>query len=179
LRFKGFDLSVLFSWQRGAVKSDNLQYFVENPIGFLANGYNQSASLNFWKKPGDIATTPSPLYGTNFTSELLHDASFLRFRDVTLSYTLPSDIATKLRYISKARVYVQGSNLFIWTKWRGMDPEAGLQAWPRHRRRPTPGFPSTHGRSAATTASVRQRAVIGTSPLHHFLSLSLGPVPEF
>ncbi len=125
VRYKGFDLSVLFSWQQGAIKSDNLQYFVENPVGFLANGYNQSSSLNFWKKPGDIATTPSPFYGTNFTSELLHDASFLRLRDVTFSYLLPSTIISRLRYVSKVRFYVQGTNLFIWTKWRGMDPEAG------------------------------------------------------
>src|SRR5882724_3476667 len=52
-----------------------------------------------------------------------------------------------------------------------MDPGAGPRAWPPHRRRPMPGFRSTHGRSDATTADVRQRAVIGTSPFHP----SLGP----
>lgn len=125
VRYKDFDLSVLFSWQRGATKEDNLEYFVENPAGFLANGYNQSSSMVFWKKPGDVASTPSPLYSTNFSSKLIHDASFLRLRDVTLYYTLPQNLASKTRFISKARIYVQGSNLLIWTKWRGMDPEAG------------------------------------------------------
>ncbi len=125
LRYKGFDLSILFSWQNQAYKTDNLEYFVENPVGFMSGGYNQSASLNFWKAPGDVATTPSPLYSTNFSSKIIHDASFLRLRDVTLSYTLNKSVTDKLKFISKARFYVQGSNLFIWTRWRGMDPEAG------------------------------------------------------
>ena len=125
LRYKGLDLSVLFSWQIGADKYDNLEYFVENPNGFLAGGYNQSADLNFWKKPGDVTSTPSPLYGTNFSSKLIHDASFVRLRDVTLSYTLPSSIISKQKVISSVKLFVQGTNLLIWTHWRGMDPEAG------------------------------------------------------
>lgn len=125
IRFSGFDLSTSFSWQKGATKMDNLEYFVENPVGFLSGGYNQSASLNFWKKPGDVASTPSPLYGTNFSSKLIHDASFLRLRDVTLAYSVSSDKLSKLKFVSRLKFYVQGTNLFMWTHWRGMDPEAG------------------------------------------------------
>jgi TonB-linked SusC/RagA family outer membrane protein len=126
IRFGGFVFSALFSWQRGGTKVDNLEFFVENPVGFMSNGFNQSRDLNFWKQPGDIASTPSPLFTTNFSSKLIHDASFLRLRDVQLSYVLPESITNKLKFISKARFYVQGNNLFIWTKWRGMDPEAGV-----------------------------------------------------
>lgn len=125
LRYKGFDLNVLFSWQQGANKVDNLEYFVENPNGFLAFGYNQSSDLRFWTKPGDVVSTPSPVYGTNFSSKIIHDASFVRLRDVVLSYSIPKTVLDKTRFISNARVFVQGSNLFMWTKWRGMDPEAG------------------------------------------------------
>jgi TonB-linked SusC/RagA family outer membrane protein len=125
LRYKGFDLNVLFSWQQGAYKMDNLEYFVENPVGFLAVGYNQSADLNMWTKPGDVASTPSPLYGTNFSSKLIHNASFVRLRDVTLGYTVPKTVTSKLKFVSNINIYVQGTNLFMWTKWRGMDPEAG------------------------------------------------------
>ena len=125
VRFGGFDLSILFSWQRGAKKFDNLEYFLENPVGFLGGGYNQSSDLNFWKKPGDIASTPSPLYGVNFTSKMIHDASFLRLRDITLSYNLPTPALDKIKFVSSARFYVQGTNMFLWTKWRGRDPEAG------------------------------------------------------
>ena len=104
---------------------DNLEYFVENPVGFLAGGYNQSSSLKFWQQPGDIVSTPSPVYGTNFSSKLIHDASFVRLRDVTLSYNFSNNLISKLKHVSRVYVYLQANNLFIWTKWRGMDPEAG------------------------------------------------------
>ncbi len=125
IRYKGFDLSVLFSWQRGATKVDNMEFFVENPSGFMASGYNQSSDLKFWQKPGDIVNTPSPLYGTNFSSKLIHDASFLRLREVKLQYNLPASFTKKTKIVSGARFFVMGNNLFIWTKWRGLDPEAG------------------------------------------------------
>lgn len=124
IRYKGFDLSLLFSWQRGGKKDDNLEFFTQNPAQFLGVGYNQSSDLNFWKQPGDIATSPSPIYATNFSSKSIHDASFLRLRDLSIGYNFPKGIS-KSKLVSNMRVYLQGNNLFIWTKWRGMDPEAG------------------------------------------------------
>ena len=125
IKYKSFDLSVLFSWQSGAVKYDNMEYFVENPVGFMANGYNQSSDLQFWQQPGDVVNVPSPLYGVSFSSKFLHDASFLRFRDLKVGYTLPKSMLSKTKFISGANLFIQGSNLFMWTKWRGPDPEAG------------------------------------------------------
>jgi len=127
IKYKSFDVSLLFSWQRGAYKMDNMEYFVENPVGFMANGYNQSSDLQFWQQPGDVVSTPSPLYGTSFSSKLIHDASFLRFRDLKVAYTLPKSMLSQTKFISGANLFIQGSNLFMWTKWRGPDPEAGGQ----------------------------------------------------
>jgi TonB-linked SusC/RagA family outer membrane protein len=124
-KYKNFDFSMLFSWQRGANKVDNLEYFVENPVGFLANGYSQSSDLNFWQQPGDVVNTPSPLYGINFSSKIIHNSSFLRMRDVRLGYNLPKNLLNRVKYVSGMNLYVQGSNLFMWTNWRGYDPEAG------------------------------------------------------
>ena len=125
VKYKDFDLSVLFSWQKGATKLDNMEYFMQNPVGFLEKGYNQSTDLNFWQQPGDIVNTPSPFYSVAFTSKLIHDASFLRLRDLRVGYSVPKFYLDKVKFISNVNVYVQGSNLFLWTKWRGRDPEAG------------------------------------------------------
>ena len=125
LLFRNFEISALFSWQKGNTKVDNLEYFVENPVGFLAGGYNQSADLKFWTQPGDVVNVPSPLYGQNFSSKIIHDASFLRFRDLTFAYNFPETVLTRSKVVSSARIFVTGQNLWIWTKWRGMDPEAG------------------------------------------------------
>ncbi len=125
VRYKGFELSTLFSWQKGANKVNNLEYFMENPVGFLANGYNQGNTLQFWQKPGDVVSTPSPAYSVNFSSKIIQNADFLRWRDLTLTYNLPQSVLDRTKFISRARFYVQGTNLLIWTKWKGMDPEAG------------------------------------------------------
>ncbi len=122
LSFKGFDISVLFSYQYGSTRVNNLEFFVENPGGFLLQGFNQARSLDFWKKPGDVTRVQSPLYQNNFTSKYIQDASFLRLRNLTVAYTLPSSVISKLK-ISNARFYMAGQNLAVWTKWKGYDPE--------------------------------------------------------
>jgi TonB-linked SusC/RagA family outer membrane protein len=125
VRYKGFEVSTLFSWQKGANKYDNLQYFMENPNGFLAFGYNQANTLKFWQKPGDNSTSESPRYTTSFSSRFIRSADFLRWRDLTVSFNMPQNILERTKFISRARFFVQGTNLLIWTKWQGMDPEAG------------------------------------------------------
>ena len=122
--FKAFDLSTLFSFQSGAQKFDNLEFFLENPA-FLAQGFNQSASLKQWQNPGDVSRTGSPLFPFNFSSNQIHDASFIRFRDLTFAYTFPTSVLANSKLISKMRFYMQGTNLFLFTNWRGRDPEAG------------------------------------------------------
>jgi TonB-linked SusC/RagA family outer membrane protein len=124
LTYKGFGVSAFFSWQSGGTKVDNQQYFVEN-LSFLSSGYNQSTSLNFWKQPGDKASTPSPLYSSNFSSNIIHSTSFLRLRNVSMSYVIPKSFVDRTKFFKSAKIYFEGMNLFIWTKWRGMDPEAG------------------------------------------------------
>lgn len=125
LRYKGIELSALFSYQKGSIKLNNTAFFLENPVGFMAAGYNQSSALKFWQKPGDIATTPSPLYGVQFTSQQLEDASFIRLRNIQLSYSMPKNLLSKTKAFSSVRFYLLAQNLAIWTKWRGLDPEAG------------------------------------------------------
>lgn len=125
LKYKNFEFNVFFTFQKGSQKVNNLEYFVENPVGFLANGYNQSRTLNFWQKPGDIASSPSPEFGSDFSSRLIHDASFIRLREVSAYYTLPQSSLEKLKVIRSLKFYVLGNNLYTWTKWIGPDPEAG------------------------------------------------------
>ncbi len=127
LKYKNWDFNVFFSFQSGGNKVNNMEYFVENPVGFLANGYNQAASLNFWKKPGDIASTPSPKYGTNFSSKIIHDASFIRLKEISVYYTVPQKTLDKLKFIKSLKFFITGNNLYLWTKWIGMDPEAGAE----------------------------------------------------
>ncbi|MFO7257645.1 MAG: TonB-dependent receptor [Bacteroidota bacterium] len=56
------------------------------------------------------------------TAPIYEDASFVRLKDVTLSYDLPLDLIQKFGG-KKFRVYATGRNLVTWTSWRGLDPE--------------------------------------------------------
>lgn len=53
-------------------------------------------------------------------------ASFVRLKDVSLSYDFPINTIDKLG-LSRVRVYVTGRNLLTYTKWRGLDPELSNQ----------------------------------------------------
>lgn len=86
-----------------------------------------------WQKPGDITDVPAFVYGNTQTgsssqssSRFVYDGSFIRLREVTLSYTLPLT-AIESFGLSKARVYVKGNNLYTYIKddRLGKDPEAG------------------------------------------------------
>ncbi|HEU4469800.1 MAG TPA: SusC/RagA family TonB-linked outer membrane protein [Flavisolibacter sp.] len=121
-RYKGLEISTLFTWQAESYRVNNLEFFIENP-GFLQQGLNQATTLNFWQRPGDIAATQSPLYQNQFSSKLIQDASFIRWRNLTVSYTLPTAVLSRTRVFQSARIYVLGQNLYTFTKWKGLDPE--------------------------------------------------------
>ncbi len=53
----------------------------------------------------------------------INDASFLKLREVSVSYTVP-DVAAKAIGASRATVTVAGRNLFTWTRYPGLEPEA-------------------------------------------------------
>ena len=75
-------------------------------------------NANLWN-PADVTNNLTNSY-------FIEDASFLRCSDLTIGYTLPSKI-TKKWGISKLRLYVSGSNLFIITGYSGYDPEVNLE----------------------------------------------------
>ena len=58
-------------------------------------------------------------------SRFLEDASYIRLRSATLGYTLPSKISA-IAKIEKLRVYITGTNLLLFTKYTGSDPESNL-----------------------------------------------------
>jgi hypothetical protein len=105
---------------------NNDRFFTEaNTSSFLDN--NRSRKLiNEWTKPGDELDTDIPKFGetAEIDSRFLENASFLRLKNLRLSYTLPSKWFADNGVISGAKVYVLGRNLLTVTKFSGFDPEA-------------------------------------------------------
>ncbi len=122
LSWKGIQLSTQFSWVADRWMINNDRYFDESNGRFAS--YNQSARLlGRWKQPGDVTDIPRHGEYTEFDSRLLEDASFLRLKNLMISYSLPADLLKKTRVLSGVRVYAQAQNLLTFSKFSGLDPE--------------------------------------------------------
>ena len=124
LFWKGFSLSAQFTWVADRWMLNNDRVFQES--NGLFSAYNQSKRMLYdrWKKPGDV--TDIPRYGVTpqLDSRFLEDASFLRLKNLMLSYTFPQKWLKRTSFLNSARIYAQGQNLLTFTNFTGMDPES-------------------------------------------------------
>ncbi|MEZ5198981.1 MAG: TonB-dependent receptor [Bacteroidales bacterium] len=80
-----------------------------------------------WQQPGDRtniprATLTDPNNNNRESSRFIEDGSYLRFKEVSLSYTFAKHLTDKL-HIASLKVYFTSRNLFTFTNYSGMDPE--------------------------------------------------------
>lgn len=86
--------------------------------------------LNRWTGPGTSNEFPRVTMVDNnqnmktVSDFFVHDASFVRLRNITLGYTLPKSVTNYLK-IERMRFYVSAENLLTFTKYNGYDPEIG------------------------------------------------------
>ena len=127
--WKGLSLSAFFEYKWG-----NKVYLLENRY-YTSDGNqmgtNQSIyALDYWEKPGDTGTNPRPVAGNtsesyNFGSDRwLEDGSYIRLKDITLSYNLPQRALDKIK-LQGLKFYVSGLNLYTFHDVSYWDPERG------------------------------------------------------
>lgn len=120
--WKGLALSTDFAWVLGKHIVNNDRYFSENPTAFKS--MNQSKDLlNEWTKPGQITDIPAYSEIRIFDTHLLENASFLRMKNITLSYMIPKDWLNYTKVIKGIKLTANARNLFTITKYKGADPE--------------------------------------------------------
>ena len=152
MRIYDFDLSANFNWSYGndvynankieytstdvtkyrnmtTEMADGKRWTNLNPDGTLCNDPEQLAAMN-------ANTTMWSPYMQNyvFTDWAVEDGSFLRLSTLTLGYSLPKSLLSKVK-IQNLRFYVTGYNLFCWTNYSGYDPEVST----RRKTNLTPG----------------------------------------
>ena len=129
LSWKGLTLSAQFAWVADRWMFNNDRFFEES--NGLYSTYNQSRRLLYdrWKKPGDV--TDIPRYGVTpqMDSRFLEDASFMRLKNLMLSYSLPTSVLNKSKFFTGARIYIQAQNLFTFTGFTGIDPESASNVY--------------------------------------------------
>jgi TonB-dependent starch-binding outer membrane protein SusC len=144
LTYKNFDLNIFIYVQHGNKIMNMNDFFMihggtQNNIGFVPR------QLERWQKPGDITDIPrltkysgdptvnggsANNYGGNVASlstRYLEDGSFIRLKNISLGYTIPASITSKI-HISKLRAYVSATNLLTFTNYKGLDPEISSQS---------------------------------------------------
>jgi len=89
----------------------------------LSDGDNASSNqrvdaLDYWKQPGDNKLPRLNGNSNQVSDRFLQDASYLRLRNLSLGYTLPTKWVETIK-LSKVRVFAQGQNLITWTKYMG------------------------------------------------------------
>ena len=119
--YHDFDLNFSFQGSYGGKIFNALKQQLEiSTLGTNAS----TALLDRWTPANPSSEIPratsSPL--GIVTERYVEDASFLRLKTITLGYTLPKGIASKIGTKS-IKVYVSAENLFTWTKYTGFDPE--------------------------------------------------------
>ena len=109
------------SWNDICYIDDLESYFTYNKPEY----YYTSA----WNGPGTSNTYPRASYdlaskNLAYSSLNVFSGNYLRLKNITLGYTLPSDVTKKIG-ISKFRIYASAVNLLTFTKYPGADPEVG------------------------------------------------------
>ncbi|OQP47039.1 hypothetical protein A4H97_05850 [Niastella yeongjuensis] len=110
-----------------------LGFYVYNQTkqNLMAYGNSRNKSediLDAWTKAGENTNVPRLYWNDNFwtntaSTRWLEKGDFLRIRNVQIGYTLPKTITERIK-VSRVRFFVQGSNLYTFTGYTGIDPEA-------------------------------------------------------
>ena len=120
--FYGVDFSFMFQYNYGNDVYNATRVFATQSRRGRVNMLAEVADR--WRP--DNANNTVPVYDGYVTNDIysrfVEDGSFLRLKNVTLGYTLPSKLTKKAK-ISKVRVYASGQNLFCISNYSGFDPE--------------------------------------------------------
>jgi TonB-linked SusC/RagA family outer membrane protein len=129
--YKGLQLEVFFEFKKQTGKNylDRLASYVPGTL------YNQPVIvLKRWQQPGNqtdvqkftyngaSAAAAASITRLGNSDGVYSDASYVRLKNVSISYSLPANWMSKL-HIENSRVYLQAQNLATFTSYKGSDPE--------------------------------------------------------
>jgi TonB-linked SusC/RagA family outer membrane protein len=119
VKFRRFTLSAFFNTVQGVTRVNDL--LSTNQV--FTDVRRNMAYMEWWTPSNPINTYPSNSNTSNpYSIPFYQDASFIRLKDATLSYDLPTALTSRFGGES-LRLYMNGRNLWTKTKWTGLDPE--------------------------------------------------------
>jgi len=128
LGYKNWELTAFAQGVQGNELFNYLKYWTD--FNTFQGNRSKDMLYNSWKKQGDVALLPrlNSQDGTSqqISSYFVEDGSYMRIKNIQLTYTLPKSLLSKVK-LSSVQVYVQGQNLFTFTKYKGLDPDINLR----------------------------------------------------
>ena len=125
--YKNFDFSMFWQGVQGNEIFNLLRFHTEG----MTRLFNSSTEvLDRWTPVNTVTDVPRAINGdpnrnARASSRWIEDGSFLRLKNLSLGYNIPSSVIEQISKgsISRVRVYVSGQNLLTFTKYTGYDPE--------------------------------------------------------
>jgi TonB-dependent starch-binding outer membrane protein SusC len=128
LGYKNWELTAFAQGVQGNELFNYLKYWTD--FNTFQGNRSKDMLYNSWKKQGDVALLPrlNSQDGTSqqISSYFVEDGSYMRIKNIQLTYTVPKNLLSKIK-LSSVQVYVQGQNLFTFTKYKGLDPDINLR----------------------------------------------------
>ena len=127
ITWHGFDLSAMFQWSFGNDVVNANRLIFENSQGTHLNQF--STMKNCWHaERNPDSDIPRVRAGGMYvySSRVVEDGSYIRLKTLSLGYTLPAKIASRIR-MSNMRVFVTAENLLTISSYSGPDPEVSTR----------------------------------------------------
>ena len=95
--------------------------------------YNQCATVNYrWRKDGDETVIPRAMHNASYnfqpSDRFVEDGGFVRFQNLQIAYNFPKKMI-KSWGLNQLQAYASLNNLYVWTKYSGVDPEISPQGY--------------------------------------------------
>ena len=129
LSYKGFDLSIDFSYQIGGQIYDSDYAGMMSMSSTARGGAIHADLLDAWSPENTGSNIPrlviDDVNATTTSDRFLTDASYLSLQNLNFGYTFPAKWTTKLG-VNKLRLYLTATNLWLWSKRQGLDPRQSI-----------------------------------------------------
>ena len=148
--YRGLSLDAFFQFSFGQWAHANTDFFFTRTPDFLMN--LNTEVLDRWRQPGDITYYPRAMnagtdfaetnnYRTQTSTQSIYNASYIRLKNVSLSYSLPSRLTEEVG-VADVRFFASAINLVTWTAWPWYDPEVAFDTQDIYNNNTAASYPT-------------------------------------
>jgi len=128
--YKQFGLDFMFRYSGG---NKIMNYTRQEALFNMSFQNNGKDILNRWTAPGQVTDVPRLYYGlaanmnatSNANSRFVESGNYLRLQNIVFSYAVNSKSVEQWTsgYVKSVKIYAQAQNVYVWTKYKGADPD--------------------------------------------------------